>query len=111
MSEAKCNGWKNYETWLVGLWLDNDEATYSYWQEVVAECKRAVAAGEGNPYADSPEQGVRLMLAERLKDELVDAKDDLLEVNNLGASLWADLLGAALGEVDWREVADHIAAE
>lgn len=103
------NGWKNYETWLVGLWLDNDEADYRYWQTAAEECNRAAADGLGNPYAD--EQAARLLLADRLKDELENAKDDLLEANKLGASLWADLLGAALGQVDWIEVADHILQE
>ena len=23
------NGWKNYQTWNVGLWLDNDEELYA----------------------------------------------------------------------------------
>lgn len=105
------NGWKNYETWLVGLWLGNDEADYKYWQGAAAECKRAAADGLGNPYADSTEQAARLLLADRLKDELENAKDDLLEANKLEASLWADLLGAALGQVDWFEVADHILGE
>jgi hypothetical protein len=27
------NGWKNYETWNVILWLDNDEGFYSLVQE------------------------------------------------------------------------------
>ena len=33
MSEDGYNGWKNYETWLVALWLDNERETYEYWRE------------------------------------------------------------------------------
>lgn len=28
MADEKCNGWTNFETWCVKLWLDSDEGTY-----------------------------------------------------------------------------------
>lgn len=31
------NGWKNYQTWNVALWLDNDEPTYRMMQEYLKE--------------------------------------------------------------------------
>ena len=31
------NGWSNYETWNVALWLDNDEGSYNYWQDRTRE--------------------------------------------------------------------------
>lgn len=31
--EKRYNGWANYETWCVHLWLSNDEPTYRYWRE------------------------------------------------------------------------------
>lgn len=27
------NGWSNYETWNVKLWIDNEEGSYDYWRE------------------------------------------------------------------------------
>ncbi len=30
--EDRYNGWTNYETWAVSLWIDNDHATYAYWR-------------------------------------------------------------------------------
>lgn len=38
MSEdKKYNGWTNYETWNVALWLDNEEGSYNYWRETAQE--------------------------------------------------------------------------
>jgi len=28
LEDKTCNGWKNYETWNVALWLQNDEGLY-----------------------------------------------------------------------------------
>lgn len=30
MTEKNYNGWANYETWLVKLWIDNEEGSSSY---------------------------------------------------------------------------------
>jgi hypothetical protein len=32
------NGWTNYETWCVSLWIDNEEPSYRHWQAVAQEC-------------------------------------------------------------------------
>ena len=29
------NGWTNYETWAVALWIDNEQATYQTAREIV----------------------------------------------------------------------------
>lgn len=31
------NGWSNYETWLVALWLNNDRLTYNALEAIKAE--------------------------------------------------------------------------
>ena len=41
MSDDKFNGWANWETWNVALWIQNDEGFYDF----AKACKRAL-----NPY-------------------------------------------------------------
>lgn len=99
MDNKKYNGWTNYETWAVALWLNNEEASYRYWREAALEahqlCKRAEERREEAP----------IMLADRLKEEIYDSL--------LGgvADLASDLMAAALSEVDWLEIAEHVVAE
>jgi hypothetical protein len=81
------NGWKNYPTWNVNLWLSNDEGLYRETLERVHNPQ--VAPGDRIAVADELKSWVR--------DELAP---------DLGASFAADLLGYALDEVDWLEIAD-----
>ena len=81
------NGWKNYETWNVALWIDNEEGSYEE-RRNMAQCARSV--GE---------------YAQKLKEWVEEMAPDL------GASMFADLLGAALSEVDWHEIAEAWYAE
>ena len=77
------NGWSNYETWNVALWIDNEQCSYS---ERCGMAKRADSAND---------------LANDLKAWVEEMTPDL------GASMFADLLGAALSEVDWYEIAEN----
>lgn len=41
------NGWKNWQTWNVALWLGNDEGLYRAWRERVATritCGKCITA-------------------------------------------------------------------
>ena len=88
-------GWRNYETWAVSLWLGNDEETDAYWHEVALEVFENVEPTRGLTRGEA----AHVELAARLQDEV--------EENNpcLDGGLYADLLDAALSEVDWREIA------
>ena len=33
------NGWPNYETWAVALWLGNEEVSYRFWMAVARGVK------------------------------------------------------------------------
>jgi hypothetical protein len=36
-AEKGYNGWTNYETWLVALWIDNEQGTYGMRQELAQD--------------------------------------------------------------------------
>ncbi len=95
------NGWKNYETWCVHLWLANDQGTYRYWRDAARQHRReAPVCSNVEEGIWSVEQATRFNLADQLRSELEEASP-------LGvASMFSDLLTAALSEVDWHEIAD-----
>lgn len=102
MSE-NCNGYTNYETWCVHLWLTNERPSYEHWREVArqtmidADALPPVKAGEW-----THRFGASNLLSEHLQKCLHDT--EILK----SPSLYTDLLLAALGEVDWFEVAEAL---
>lgn len=82
--EPGFNGWKNYETWAVALWIDNTQSTQQEAYAIIAE----------NPDENAAAQAFK---------EWIEDGNPLSEAG----SLYSDLLNAALSEVDWYEVAKH----
>ena len=89
--DEKYNGYNNYETWLVALWIDNDE----YRQEEV----RGIARGQTQ--------------IGTLADELKNYVDEWPEISEATekCSIVSDLVRSALSEVDWYELAEMYAKE
>jgi len=83
MSDEKYQGFANYETWLVDLWLGNDEGIYNQRRRMA---RRAKDIGE---------------LAQEIKAWVEDEM-----IPDLGCTLAQDLLLGALGSVVWIEVAE-----
>lgn len=79
------NGWTNYETWNVKLWIDNDPGDAEYWIE------RAHENGS-DTYS----------LSEELKDYYHE------NIPDLPAGPYSDMLNAALSEVNWYEIAKEL---
>lgn len=92
------NGWYNYETWLLKLWIDNEEGSSRYWDEVAQETYDEAEAER----SFTREERAALTLSDRLKSEFEEA-------NPLAdqASFWCDMINAALSEVNWYEIATH----
>jgi hypothetical protein len=84
------NGWTNYETWCLNIWIDNDQ----YLAERKAELIREVTLH----YDDKQAYELSLLL-ENMVEEL---KDNALEVG-----LLSDLLGGAIGKINFFELAEH----
>lgn len=99
------NGWANYETWSVHLWLSNDPNSDESARGIVANAWTNAA----DEVADDPTAIVapRADAADALQDWLRDEENPLSE----HANLYSDLLGAAFDRVNWFELADAFAPD
>src|SRR5438445_13024723 len=99
-TKKEYNGWYNYETWLLKLWIDNEEGSSRYWDEVAQEVY-------DESQADAPftrDERATLDLADRLTDEIEQAQPEV-------TGFWADMLNAAMSEVNWHEISEHYIAD
>jgi len=74
MTKDTYNGWRNRETWLVNLWIDNEPYLY----ERANECRSA--------------------------SELEEMIDELIENEQFSPGLFNDLISTALCRADWHEI-------
>lgn len=87
MTDKTYNGWTNYETWLVNLWIQNDADLYATLHADVVD-------------ADT------LFDAKEVLQAWLDNEYDLF-VEERGHGLFQDLLKGALSEVDWYDIAKN----
>jgi hypothetical protein len=87
MTDEKYNGFTNYETWAVNLWIMNDEGLYQYWEEETQ---------------DAPDVTT-----------LADTLNEWLKDNNPvdTAGLYSDLLNSAISSVNCHEIAGLLWAD
>jgi hypothetical protein len=90
------NGWTNYETWLVNLWMDNEQGSHEFFRETAKEIYDEAVAKAWL----TREEVARHRFADWLKEHYDE---------NIPAmrGVYGDLLGAALGSVNWNEIARH----
>lgn len=92
------NGWANYETWCVNLWLDNDEGSHDYWRETAEEIYADSEQGE-YPW-QTPRQQAIYALAQQLKDTHEENEPDI-------DGVYSGMLSASFSEVRWDDIAEH----
>lgn len=83
MERREYNGWTNYETWLVNMWFG----------DIFADMQN-----EGEDTSADSLEGFVL--------EMLDSEGTLPETG-----FAADIMNAALREVDWEDLAEHYALE
>lgn len=97
-------GWANYETWAVNLWLTNDGDSYNNWRAAARHwAKRATGSYEVKQGIWTARQAALFKLAHSIKSHIgTDAEkaqpDGLLN----------HLLSSAVQEVDWHEIANEL---
>lgn len=89
VTQKEYNGWTNYETWLMALWIGNEE------------CLQDTA----NEMAEQSRHEDTYILADQLKC-WIESFEEIEEIQNKGGFV-SDLLGAAMSEIDWFEIAEH----
>ena len=98
MSKDGYNGWTNYETWNVALWW-GESGMDGYWYGE-AESLLSYADEDADDYKDD----VIRELADQMKEQTTEEMPVV-------TGMWADLLMAAMGNVNWREIAEGVIEE
>ena len=104
---TRYNGWSNYETWAVNLWLTNEEGPYKFCRGLARQT--VAEAPECRQVRDriwALDEAKKFLLSDRLR-EFVEELNPLTD----GASMFTDLINAALSEVDWHEIAEAFLEE
>tara|TARA_R110000744_G_scaffold181314_1_gene300434 strand:- start:493 stop:804 length:312 start_codon:yes stop_codon:yes gene_type:complete len=79
---TEVNGWKNRETWLVGLWMMDDMF---------------------ENFEDEYHDGADIHMDD-IKDLVLDTIEEIHIEGKVHSGLGQDLLNTALAQVDWREL-------
>jgi len=90
--DVKHEGWSNRETWIVNLWMSNEEPLYRYATELAREARK-VAKATGRKAPSILGQAMEEWMEEKAR---IHGRDEGF-VN--------DLLNAALNRVNWTEIA------
>jgi hypothetical protein len=91
------NGWSNYETWLVNLWMDNTKGSQEFFREQAKEIYVMATAEPDGWFTQSETAWLRF--AAWLKQYHCDENQPEMQ------GVYGDLLGSALAEVNWCEIA------
>jgi len=103
MDREKYNGWTNHATWVVNLWLENEEWSYRFWRNVAAEM---LATAEPTEVL-TKEESARFQFADFMKQHIEGEIDQILEGLDIHKNLYAGILCdlVNLSDVNWDEIA------
>lgn len=103
-TEHGYNGWFNYETWAVATWLDNEQETYFLWRNTASEVLQEVLEKQPELRDDRAK-----LLGKAVSAFSQQLHEWLEDQNPLAgqANAFADLLNAAMTEVNHLEIAQH----
>ena len=99
------NGYSNYETWAVQLWIDNSESSSAYWRRLAEEIYNHKAAEQ--TYFSRTEDAA-FILADKLRDSYNRGMERVLSDANANGTVWADLLNASVCAVNFGEIAKNL---
>ena len=109
MTHNEYNGWHNYETWAVNLWMSNDQGSDDFYrgiaQEAYDESTEELRADRSIIF--TRDEVATRVFADRLKDDHEERQTESTGI----AGVFADLLSGALSEVNWFEIAEHYIAD
>lgn len=91
MSDTTYQGWSNYATRTVNLWLSNDEGDYRFW---TATARQALSDHDGDSDA----------AARYVADAVRETLGEMADASGVDGVL-GDLLSGAIDDVDCEEVA------
>lgn len=101
------NGWHGgYNTWLVALWVGNEP----YWYERLLCIKESLDLGglTDEELEELKEKDLHkyMEIIDTLADEIMNSVEDNKPKELNEASMYSDLFNSAVGEIDWREIAE-----
>ena len=91
------NGYANYETWLISVWIDNEQGSIDFWVNVA---KYHYEQAKETKFFTRQEEAV-FTFADDMKEYFEDNIPDSTEIGGL----YADMLYGCMIVVDWGELA------
>lgn len=104
MSDDTYNGWRNYETWNIALWMDNEYTDYKYWQARAADHLTAEAMNERQAAYNLADE-MKETHEEYLQDAWELIENDLR--NGCVPGWMKDISTNSLALVDWNSIAKY----